>query len=94
MTLESNTSRLQAVFYSLNCRLIKLKCQYCFNTLLLQTFNSLLFLLSCRFIEWFSYHLSNYQLQWSWKEWSSSLTLDPMSPQKRLITETLCRLIR
>nr|CAX73101.1 Nuclear cap-binding protein subunit 1 [Schistosoma japonicum] len=47
-----------------------------------------------RFIEWFSYHLSNYQLQWSWKEWSSSLTLDPMSPQKRLITETLCRLIR
>ncbi|KAK4467574.1 hypothetical protein MN116_008825, partial [Schistosoma mekongi] len=46
------------------------------------------------FIEWFSYHLSNYQLQWSWKEWSSSLTLDPMSPQKRLITEALCRLIR
>ncbi|CAH8636573.1 unnamed protein product [Schistosoma margrebowiei] len=49
---------------------------------------------TCLFIEWFSYHLSNYQLQWSWKEWSSSLTLDPMSPQKRLITETLCRLIR
>ncbi|VDP57372.1 unnamed protein product [Schistosoma mattheei] len=84
------------MFYSLNYCFIQLKYQYCFNTLLLQTFKLLLLLLllSCRFIEWFSYHLSNYQLQWSWKEWSSSLTLDPMSPQKRLITETLCRLIR
>ncbi|CAH8643708.1 unnamed protein product [Heterobilharzia americana] len=47
-----------------------------------------------RFIEWFSYHLSNYQLQWGWREWSSCLTQEPMSPQRRSITETLCRLIR
>ncbi|CAL8085278.1 unnamed protein product [Calicophoron daubneyi] len=47
-----------------------------------------------RMIEWFSYHLSNYQLQWSWREWAGAITEDPMSPHRRLITETLSRLIR
>ncbi|TPP66923.1 Nuclear cap-binding protein subunit 1-A [Fasciola gigantica] len=47
-----------------------------------------------RMIEWFSYHLSNYQFQWSWREWSSAIEEDPMSPHRRLITETFARLIR
>ncbi|KAG5443536.1 Component of the cap-binding complex (CBC) [Clonorchis sinensis] len=47
-----------------------------------------------RMIEWFSYHLSNYQLQWSWREWSGAISEDPMSPHRRLITETFARLIR
>nr|CAH8868234.1 unnamed protein product [Trichobilharzia regenti] len=47
-----------------------------------------------RFIEWVSYHLSNCSLHWSWESWSSSLTQEPMSPQRRVITEILCRLIR
>ncbi|KAF8567803.1 hypothetical protein P879_03909 [Paragonimus westermani] len=47
-----------------------------------------------RMIEWFSYHLSNYQLQWSWREWSGAVSEEPMSPHRRLITETFARLIR
>ncbi|CAH8868627.1 unnamed protein product [Trichobilharzia szidati] len=47
-----------------------------------------------RFIEWVSYHLSNCSLNWSWESWSSSLSQEPMSPQRRVITEILCRLIR
>ncbi|VDN09293.1 unnamed protein product [Dibothriocephalus latus] len=47
-----------------------------------------------RFVEWFSFHLTNYQLQWSWQDWSRALSEPLMSPRRWLISETLRRLIR
>nr|VZI01283.1 unnamed protein product [Spirometra erinaceieuropaei] len=49
---------------------------------------------AARFVEWFSFHLTNYQLQWSWQDWSRALSEPLMSPRRWLISETLRRLIR
>ncbi|KAM7539393.1 hypothetical protein Aperf_G00000054603 [Anoplocephala perfoliata] len=47
-----------------------------------------------RFVEWFSFHLTNYQLKWSWKDWSRALEEPVMSPRRWFISETLARLVR
>ncbi|EUB60777.1 Nuclear cap-binding protein subunit [Echinococcus granulosus] len=47
-----------------------------------------------RFVEWFSFHLTNYQLKWSWRDWSLALGEPVMSPRRWFISETLCRLVR
>uniref|UniRef100_A0A0R3X3V2 Nuclear cap-binding protein subunit 1 n=1 Tax=Hydatigena taeniaeformis TaxID=6205 RepID=A0A0R3X3V2_HYDTA len=47
-----------------------------------------------RFVEWFSFHLTNYQLKWSWRDWSRALEEPVMSPRRWFISETLCRLVR
>ncbi|VUZ43195.1 unnamed protein product [Hymenolepis diminuta] len=47
-----------------------------------------------RFVEWFSFHLINYQLKWSWKDWSRALEEPVMSPRRWFISETLARLVR
>uniref|UniRef100_A0A5K3F641 MIF4G domain-containing protein n=1 Tax=Mesocestoides corti TaxID=53468 RepID=A0A5K3F641_MESCO len=47
-----------------------------------------------RFVEWFSFHLTNYQLKWSWRDWSRALEEPVMSPRRWFISETLRRLVR
>ncbi|KAL3313655.1 Nuclear cap-binding protein subunit 1 [Cichlidogyrus casuarinus] len=47
-----------------------------------------------RFVNWFSYHLVNYQILWTWNEWADALEENRMSPKKRFIVETFARLIR
>ncbi|KAL3315211.1 Component of the cap-binding complex (CBC) [Cichlidogyrus casuarinus] len=47
-----------------------------------------------RFVNWFSYHLTNYQMQWTWRDWAYALKENRMSPRKRLIVETFARLVR
>ncbi|XP_065059626.1 nuclear cap-binding protein subunit 1-B-like [Rhopilema esculentum] len=47
-----------------------------------------------RFVDWFTYHLGNFQCKWSWDDWSEFAQADRQSTKVRFIVEVLERCTR
>lgn len=45
-------------------------------------------------MNWFGYHLSNFQFKWSWDDWLEAAQLDPMHPRAKFIIEVLLKAMR
>ncbi|UYV62887.1 NCBP1 [Cordylochernes scorpioides] len=47
-----------------------------------------------RFSQWLAYHLSNFQMKWSWDIWSDCLSLDTLHPKTKFVSECFNRCLR
>ncbi|VDM40166.1 unnamed protein product [Toxocara canis] len=57
--------------------------------LLYQRLDSMHFSAIDQMIDWFSYHMSNFEYRWSWTEWDDCLELDALSPKHFFVRELL-----
>uniref|UniRef100_A0A915PRD7 Nuclear cap-binding protein subunit 1 n=1 Tax=Setaria digitata TaxID=48799 RepID=A0A915PRD7_9BILA len=47
-----------------------------------------------RLIDWFSYHMSNFEYRWSWADWDDSLDLDDYAPRRYFVKEVIEKCMR
>lgn len=90
-----------SIYYS--CLLIELcKCHPTVYPLILSQATKILFeklegmntVCVNKFATWFSYHLSNFQFQWSWKEWENALTLPVHHCKMKFLMEVFTKCSR
>uniref|UniRef100_A0A0N5AUR6 Nuclear cap-binding protein subunit 1 n=1 Tax=Syphacia muris TaxID=451379 RepID=A0A0N5AUR6_9BILA len=47
-----------------------------------------------RLVDWFSFHISNFEYQWSWPDWKDCITMDKLAPKKIFVRELLEKCMR
>ncbi|KAF7635415.1 hypothetical protein Mgra_00005234 [Meloidogyne graminicola] len=47
-----------------------------------------------RFVDWFSFHLSNFEYRWSWSDWIYCVEFDSLHPKRIFIREVIDRCLR